>query len=112
MSTIVDPPPDGKGYTPNPGCAPTCGAPYGPHHPSCTAAIAQREATRAAALGQAEWATWGSADHHRRYVSPLPSTSRRRCDCGCNKRATHVGCANGLAMTSGCEMSMRRWTRG
>lgn len=70
-----------------------------------------QERARAAALGQTEWGTWGSARDHRRYVMPIDSRSRRRCNCGCGKRATHVGCANGLGMTSGCELSMRRWAR-
>jgi hypothetical protein len=71
----------------------------------------EKERIRAAALGQPDWANWGSADQHRRYVRPIAPRSRSRCGCGCGKRSTHVGCANGLAMTSGCELSMRRWAR-
>ena len=37
--------------------------------------------------------------------------SRRRCDCGCGRRATHVGTANGIAMMSGCELQVARWVR-
>jgi hypothetical protein len=59
-----------------------------------------RERARAAALGQSEWGTWGSVTEHRRYVMPI-GPPRRRCSCGCGKRATHVGCVNGLGMTSG-----------
>lgn len=71
----------------------------------------EKERARAAALGQPEWATWASADAHHRYVEPIHPRSRRRCSCGCGSRATHVGCANGLGLTSGCELSMRRWAR-
>jgi hypothetical protein len=71
----------------------------------------ETEHIRAAALGQPEWQRWGSATNHHRYVQPIHPRSRTRCSCGCGKRATHVGCANGLGMTSGCELSMRRWAR-
>lgn len=69
-----------------------------------------KQQARAAAAGQAEWGTWGSTEHLR-YVQPAPSTSRRRCSCGCQQRATHVGCANGVALSMGCELSMHRWVK-
>jgi hypothetical protein len=71
----------------------------------------EREQVRAAALGQSDWGVHGSARHHRRYIEELPKRFRRRCDCGCETRASHVGMANGVALTSGCELSMRRWAR-
>ena len=37
--------------------------------------------------------------------------SRRRCHCGCKKRATHTGRNNGIALATGCEMYIRRWVR-
>jgi len=48
-----------------------------------------------------------------RHVEPLPSRlrNRSRCSCGCGGKQTHVGKANGLALTSGCELSIRRWVR-
>lgn len=58
------------------------------------------------------WGQYGSSLDHVRYMKPVLSTSRRRCHCGCGKRATYVGMANGVALTSGCEWSMRRWVRG
>ena len=46
-----------------------------------------------------------------RSMQQLPSRSRVRCDCGCNRRATHMGTVNGMGMTSGCELSIRRWVK-
>ena len=53
---------------------------------------------------------WASATEHARDVWPAPDR-RRKCYCGCGGRATHVGGANGIALTGGCELSMRRWVR-
>lgn len=36
---------------------------------------------------------------------------RRRCYCGCGRRATYTGGSNGVAMMHGCELSVRRWVR-
>lgn len=70
-------------------------------------------AARSAAMrgGTAGWGQHGSAAEHVRYAEPVWSTSRRRCACGCKKRATHVGMANGLALLRGCELRIRRWVR-
>ena len=57
---------------------------------------------------------WGQVANARmdvRYSQPVRSASRRRCSCGCQRRATHLGMANGLGMTSGCELSIARWVR-
>lgn len=51
----------------------------------------------------------GTADG-RRSIAPSPR-ARRRCCCGCTGRATHVGLGDGLAMMSGCELTVRRWVR-
>lgn len=58
-----------------------------------------------------DFGTWGSATEHARYIAPAPSNSRRHCHCGCGRRATHLGMANGVALSMGCELSMRRWVR-
>lgn len=58
-----------------------------------------------------DWGTWGSAAEHERYAVKAPPRSRRRCHCGCNTRATHVGMANGVALTDGCHLWVRRWVR-
>lgn len=54
---------------------------------------------------------YGSATGHKRYMEPIDSKSRRRCTCGCKKRSTHIGMANGVGLTTGCELSVRRWVR-
>ncbi len=53
---------------------------------------------------------YGNALEHERTMAPVESTSRRRCSC-CQRRATHRGLANGVALMSGCEWSVRRWVR-
>lgn len=52
---------------------------------------------------------WGHADLHRRTILEAPS--RRKCKCGCGGRSTHVGLANGIGMTTGCEWAVRVWVR-
>jgi len=52
----------------------------------------------------------GSVNGHRSMIQAAPR-ARRRCHCGCGKRATHVGLGDGLALTDGCEMYVRRWVR-
>jgi hypothetical protein len=52
------------------------------------------------------WGRNGDSMKHRRYS--LPSSTRRRCGC-CKKRATHVGCCNGVALMSGCEKRVQGW---
>lgn len=54
---------------------------------------------------------WGSATDHKRYLARADTTSRKRCQCGCKQRATHLGMANGVCLTSGCELKIRRWVR-
>lgn len=53
----------------------------------------------------------GSAIEHRRYAEQVAPTSRRKCHCGCGRRATHKGMANGVALTSACELGIRRWIK-
>lgn len=53
---------------------------------------------------------WASATEHARDMWPAPNR-RRKCRCGCGGRATHIGGANGIALTSGCELKIRRWVR-
>ena len=59
--------------------------------------------------GTDEWGKWGSAIHHVRYMEPVGPRSRRRCQCGCGQRATHVGMANGVALNTGCKLCVSRW---
>ena len=57
------------------------------------------------------WGQHGSAIEHVRYMDSAPVKSRRRCRCGCKKVARYSGKANGVALTMGCEMSIRRWVK-
>ncbi len=61
--------------------------------------------------GTDSFGQWGSVDHHTLYTEPVEPRSRRRCCCGCKRRATHRGMANGLAMMAGCEWSVAKWIR-
>lgn len=71
------------------------------------------DALKAAMQGGTEaWGQWGSSRDHVLYIEPIGKTRRRRkCHCGCNKRCTHRGMANGVCLTSGCELSTRRWAK-
>lgn len=60
--------------------------------------------------GTAEWGKVGSSTEHVRYCEPNPK-ARRRCPCGCGNRASHKGLANGVCLTSGCELAVRRWVK-
>lgn len=68
---------------------------------------------RAKVASPGGWGAVANADEHPRYIQLIDGRerNRRRCDCGCGGKCTHVGCANGLGMTSGCEWSMRQWVR-
>jgi hypothetical protein len=55
---------------------------------------------------------YGNAQIHKRTFIKANSRSRRRCNCGCNQRASHIGLANDVAMTMGCELYIRRWVKG
>lgn len=67
---------------------------------------------------------WASVDHHELTIREIPKVmiidGKRRLRGRCHQRghdrkkkpmATHAGCANGMAMTSGCEWHMRQWLR-
>lgn len=68
-------------------------------------------ALKAAIAGGTE--AWGQAASIRdaRYSQPVRPASRRRCHCGCKKRATHLGMAKGISLITGCELSVARWVR-
>lgn len=59
------------------------------------------------------WGQRGSASDHVRYSLPIDKSDRRRrkCNCGCGKRSTHRGLANGVCLTEGCQMHIARWVR-
>lgn len=52
----------------------------------------------------------GTIDGHR-YMQPVEPRSRRRCHCGCGMRASHRGMNNGVALSMGCELYIRRWVK-
>ena len=61
--------------------------------------------------GTAGWGQVSDARTMVRYAQPVRPTSRRRCGCGCERRATHMGMANGLGMATGCELAIARWVK-
>lgn len=67
------------------------------------------EALRAAMRsGTQEWGRRASIFEHAMYIESVENR-RFKCRCGCGKRATHRGMANGICMTAwGCELSIRR----
>jgi len=70
--------------------------------------------TKARLSSPGGWGQVGSAADHQRYAKPVRSQSRQRCP-WCPKeqrpRATHLGMANGVALTSGCEWHVAMWVR-
>ena len=59
--------------------------------------------------GTAAWGMHGSSAEHIRYAEAIKS--RKKCTCGCDGRRTHAGMANGVCLTSGCELSVYRWVK-
>lgn len=69
-----------------------------------------KNALSAAMRGGTEgWGVHADSTKHIRYS--IPVSSRRRCHCGCKRRATHLGCCNGLGMITGCELRIARWVK-
>jgi len=57
-------------------------------------------------VGPVMGSVWGV-----RTMKPVGPTSRRRCFCGCGKRATHLGLGDGVGLVTACELYIRRWVR-
>ena len=53
---------------------------------------------------------YSSENRHDRYIQKTPN-KRKKCQCGCNGRITHLGMAQGAVMMSGCELTVRRWVK-
>lgn len=49
----------------------------------------------------------GSADMVRTFREDR--RTRRRCNCGCKTRASHIGLGDGVALVTGCEWKVRKW---
>lgn len=73
----------------------------------------QPSALRAAMKGgTSAWGVIGSSADHVRYAEALPKiNARRKCNCGCGGKATHLGMANGIGLMRGCQLSMARWVK-
>jgi hypothetical protein len=73
----------------------------------------QQHRLKAQAAGQPAWGTIANAQTMQRYTKLLPGRyrNRRKCPWGCGGKQSHGGYVNGLAMTGGCEWSMRRWVK-
>ena len=54
---------------------------------------------------------YANSEIHARTLKKLPSQSRKRCNCGCKGRSTHIGLGNKCGMMAGCEMAARRWVK-
>jgi len=69
------------------------------------------QALKAAIVGGTDgWGQHGSIKGAR-YAEPVCSKSRRRCKCGCKRRATHRGMNNGISLITACELQVMRWVR-
>jgi len=70
---------------------------------------------RSAAMrgGMEGWGLIGGQPGHIRYMEVRMKRPGRqpKCSCGCETNKTHLGLANGVCLTSGCEMKIRRWIK-
>lgn len=73
--------------------------------------LAPNELSAAMRGGTEAWGEIGSSERHVRYALPQLPKKRRKCSCGCGQRAIHRGLANGMCLTDGCELRIRRWVR-
>lgn len=73
----------------------------------------EQQRLKAQAAGQTGWGVYANAETQQRYMKLLPGRwrNRRKCCCGCGGKQSHGGYTNGLAMTGGCEWSMRVWVK-
>lgn len=72
--------------------------------------LPQRTSTRVDSSPRSAAAV-GDAVNGNRSMKLLPGRwrNRRKCHCGCGGKQSHGGYADGIAMTGGCEWSMRYW---
>jgi hypothetical protein len=73
------------------------------------------QAARSAAMrgGTAGWGKVGGMPEQIRYMELRPKRPGRKpkCHCGCGTPKTHLGMTNGVCLTSGCELYVRRWAK-
>lgn len=73
-----------------------------------------KSALSAAMRGGTEaWGRMGSSRQHIRYSEALERRPgrRKKCWCGCGGARTHRGMANGVALTSACQLGIARWVK-
>ncbi|OHU47279.1 hypothetical protein BKG82_26885 [Mycobacteroides chelonae] len=72
---------------------------------------ARETALRTVASSSRSVAAVGDAVNGHRSIKLLPGRfrNRRKCHCRCGGKQSHGGYADGIAMTAGCEWSMRYW---
>lgn len=75
--------------------------------------LSPRALAAAMRSGTHQWGTSGGISGHALYFELRPKKRGRqpKCHCGCNGPKTHTGKANGVALTSGCELYIRRWVK-
>lgn len=63
--------------------------------------------------GVGGWGCYGDSGSHFRYKAVRQKRPGRqpKCHCGCGGNKTHRGMANGVCLTSGCELYVMRWVR-
>ncbi len=55
---------------------------------------------------------YANSEIHKREAFPvIPKRRQRKCLCGCGGKAAYFGMANGIALMSGCELSVMVWVR-
>jgi hypothetical protein len=73
-----------------------------------------RNALAAAMRGGTEgWGQVASSERNIRYSQPRPKKPgrKKKCWCGCGGHRTHLGMANGICLTSACELGIARWVK-
>jgi len=77
------------------------------------AELSRRALSAAMRGGTNGWGIHGSTREHIRYSEPLEKRRGRpkKCWCGCGNARTHRGMANGVALTSACELGIARWVK-
>lgn len=61
--------------------------------------------------GTSGWGEVGSAADHVRYAELIVPKSRKKCWCGCDGKRTHRGMANGVCLTTACQLGIARWVK-
>jgi hypothetical protein len=76
-----------------------------------TASGAARQLLAAPGDGLTYHGGGGGGAQHRYMRRIVGRGGRRSCYCGCLRRCSHLGMADGVCLMSGCEWSVRQWVR-